>query len=192
MRSGRVRCWIPLLVAAGLVVASCGDDTTDQVGAGDPSERSTTTTSDVESEPGRVFADLPHACALVEPAEVEALIGPADEDGIEGRALDGARYTQCFWDGHDGITMIGVSVVATRARYDLHASTLPDFEPLDGLGDEALAAPGVSSETRGATGGRTVSIRIGEVSVVVALRYEDVTPVDEVRPLAESVVSRLA
>ena len=193
MTSRRVRPWIPLFAAALLLVAACSDDRSDDPGGGDGADGATTTTS--ESEPDEdaapVFADLPHACELVEPDEVEALIGPADEEGIEGRALDGARYTQCFWDGHDGTTMIGVSIVDTRARYDMHASTLPEFEPLADLGDEALAAPGVSSETGGATGGRTVSIRVGDISVVVALRYEGVTPVEEVRPLAESVVSRL-
>jgi hypothetical protein len=181
-RLGRRSPVIVVVMVAAL--GSCGSD--DTVAQGRP-----TTTEAPTHEPGApAEAELPSACDLVEDAEVEALIGPAEPELIEGRAIDGVEYSQCFWDGEDGVTMVGVTVVDTRARYDLHVQSSMNPEPVDGLGDEALMAPGVSSETRGATGGRTVSMRFGEQTLMVSVRLDDQTLPENVLPLAELVAAR--
>lgn len=105
-------------------------------------------------------------------------------------AIDGLSYSQCFWEDAEGNQMIGVGVVETTDRFDMHVGNMPSYEELPGLGDEAIAFPGVSSETRGATGGRTISISVDDRTVTVSLRLDGETPVDAVTPLAEAVLAR--
>lgn len=135
--------------------------------------------------------DLPDSCELLTAEEVEALIGSATPEGEDDVAIDGVAYSQCFWEDADGEELIGVGVVDTTARYDMHAENMPTQEDVAGLGDEAIAFPGISSETRGATGGRTISISVDGRTVVVSLRLLGETPVDTVVPLAEAVLSRM-
>jgi hypothetical protein len=188
-RARALRFLLFVVVPAALLVSGCGDDTSADADGQSPQPGTETTAAG--AEPAAEFADLPHACDVVPPEEVELIIGHADQEALADRALDGAHYTQCIWDEPNSSSLIAVSIVDTAARFELHQRVLPDFEVVEGLGDEALVAPGVSSETRGATGGYTVSIRRGATTVVVALRYEGVTPADHAIDLARSVVDRL-
>jgi len=156
----------------GVDDADDADDTEGSEGSGDES----------------ADAEIPDACTLVEPAEVEELIGAAEPEGENDVAIDGLRYSQCSWENDDGLFI--VAVVEGRDRYDLHTQNLPG-EPLDGVGDEALTAPGVSSETKGATGGRTISALVGGRTLVVALRVEGQTTVEMVAPIATTIAGRL-
>lgn len=200
---------VTLVAVASLLFAACGDDTDD--GAGDDvSTDSAAVTDDTTAVADETIADddettdagtvddeasdevaaggVPDACSLVEPAEVEALIGAAEPVGETDTAIDGFAYSQCNWENDDGLFL--VAVIEGAERYESHQDNLPG-EPLAGVGDEALTAPGVSSETMGATGGRTISALVGGRTLVVALRVPGETTVELVQPIAATVADRL-
>lgn len=196
---------VAILLSMGvLFVAGCGDDDTSAAdpSSPDPSIESTTAdggdTGNGDSSSAEEAAgdeptgeDLPDACGLVDQAEVEALIGPAAIENEAGQTLDGLDFNQCVWESDESGQLIGVALTSTTTRFESHLDNLPG-DPVDGLGDDAITAGGVSLETTGATGGRTISMANGDRTVVVALRLDGQTTLDAVRPLAESVLANLA
>ena len=193
-----------VVAVASLLLAACGGDDADD-GAEDVSTDTTAavaadanddTTDDGTTDAGTVddetsdeaAAGVPDACSLVEPSEVEALIGAAEPVGETDTAIDGFAYSQCNWENDDGLFL--VAVIEGPTRYESHQDNLAG-EPLDGVGDEALTAPGVSSETMGATGGRTISALVDGTTLVVALKVPGETSIDLVQPIATTVADRL-
>jgi hypothetical protein len=187
-------------LAAALLLAACGGDDggAEEGTTAPPAETSTSaevetsTTAeepeDAEPDDGEEAGAIPDACSLVEPAEVEALVGAAEPEGETETAIDGLEYSQCIWETDDA--MLVVAVVEGEDRFAMHGENLP-AEPLEGVGDEAITAPGVSSETRGATGGRTISALVDGNTLVVALRVPGETSIDLVAPIATTIAGRL-
>lgn len=216
MTSFTVRRALAIILCLGVfVAAACGGD--DDPASPDPSGESTTSTDaatpgetgdadaaddddadgdatadddDAEgSSDDDATADLPDACDLLDGADVEALIGPAVTESDSGQTLDGLAFSECVWS-NETRQMVGVALTSTTTRFDSHVANIGG-DPVDGLGDEAITMGGVSLETTGATGGRTISMAVGDRTVVVGLRVEGQTTVDMVRPLAESVLASL-
>ena len=131
---------------------------------------------------------VPDACDLLDAAEVEPFVGVVEPESEAGTSIDLLAYSQCEWETDDALVVL--AIVGGAERFETHRDNLPG-EPVEGLGDEALTFPGVSSETRGGSGGRTISVRVGDRTLVVALRIEGETTVDLVRPLAEAALGRL-
>lgn len=190
---------VVLLLALG---ASCGgDDGTSDEDAGSsttvPAEAAPTTvsteappTTATTGDPGseEESGALPSACDLVDPTALPADLAAASPESDDGTSIDGLGYSQCTWESEE--TLLVVAVVDGPERYEMHVENLPG-EPLDGVGDEAITAPGISSETRGASGGRTVSALVGDRTLVVALRLDGETTPADVLPFASAAVERL-
>lgn len=201
MSRTRTRTRTAALVAialAPLLLGACGDEddsaTTSTTAPADPAAGDgpdADADGGADEDDGEAGAEgaVPDACTLVEPAEVEALVG--DATGTEERdvALDGLEYSQCTWENEE--SMLIVAVVGGPERHEMHQDTLPG-DPLEGVGDQAITAPGVSSETTGATGGRTISALVDDRTLVVALKVPGQTTVDLVAPIATTVADRLA
>lgn len=174
---------------APLLLGACGDD--DDSAATSPTTADDPAADDGTDDDGEAAdgGSVPDACTLVEPAEVEALIGAATGEEERDVALDGLEFSQCTWETEE--SMLIVAVVDGPERHEMHQDTLPG-EPLEGVGDQAITAPGVSSETTGATGGRTISALVGDLTLVVALKVPGETTVDLVAPIAATVADRVA
>lgn len=192
---------VAVLVTLGLMlVAGCGDDdsSSSDPASPDPSVEPTPADDDPADdhsadEAGQEHAaggELPDACGLLDQAEIEALIGPAVSEREEGQTLDGLNFSQCVWENDDSGQLVGMALTTTTTRFDSHVDNLSG-DPVAGLGDDAVTMGGVSLETTGATGGRTISIAHGDRTVVVGLRIDGQTTVDMVRPLADSVLAAL-
>ena len=149
-----------VLLAAGFgLTIGCGDDDGD---AGKASTAPAETSQRTQSA-GRAQ----DACGLLTSAEVAAqLRGRATRERKSGSSLDGHPFSQCRWTA--GKRKIGVVVVASTARYETQRK-LAGGQRTGGLGDAAVAREGTSLETTGGTGGRTVAIKDGDRSLVVAL-----------------------
>lgn len=143
---------------------------------------------------GATDGELPDACGLLEGAEVEALIGLATEDPEEGVAVDGVAYRQCAWRSVADSSLVVVAVVEGTERHEMHREVMASAngEPEEGIGERAFTSGGVSSETFGATGGRTISAVVDGRTLVVALKLQGETTLDLVAPLATTVAERLA
>lgn len=186
-RVAMLRRWTTLVVVAVLAAAllGCGDDEeSDEVTA----VTDDTGTGDTGDETGDGGGELPDACGLLEAAELEPVVGSVEPEAERDTSIDGLDYRQCTWESAD--TLLIVAVVDGSERFETHVANLGG-EPVDGVGDEALVATGMSSETRGGTGGRTISARVGDRTVVVALRLPGETPTDAVLPLAQAVAGRV-
>jgi hypothetical protein len=190
---------LALVICLGaLALSGCGDDSVEEVEDGatsttvaqtdpaDETEDESDDGSDAEPDGG----GLPDACGLLDADEVEALIGPATAEADGGTTIDMLNFDECIFEADEGRGIVGVAITSSRSRYDMHVERL-DGEAVDGLGDEAFMAVGMSLETKGATGGRTVSMLVDGRTVVVALRIEGDTPPEVARTLAESVLTRL-
>lgn len=203
------------LVLAALLAGCGGDDADSDAGAGDTSSVDVTdqdqeaddatgsgdgTGSDdgtgsedeadeADEQGGETAAAIPDACTLVDDAELGALVPGAEPEPEEGTAIDGLDYSQCTWETEE--TTLIVAVVEGSTRFEMHQDHLQG-EPLDGVGEDALVATGVSSETRGDTGGRTVSALVDGNTLSVALRLTGQTTNEDVVPLATAVVERAA
>lgn len=190
MSRARSLALVPLAIAV-LFLPACGDDgdgtSSDTTAAAPPGETTTSSESD-ETTASVESVAIPDACTLVEPSEVEALVGPAEQEAEIDVALDGLDYSQCTWEGDVGLFI--VAVVEGPDRYETHTANLSG-DPVDGIGDEAITAGGVSSETRGATGGRTISALVGGNTLVVALKVDGQTSLEMVAPIATTVAERL-
>jgi hypothetical protein len=162
----------PLALVLAALATGCGDDDS---GSDEPAPR----------------AAASDACELLTDAEIAVRLGGAAEP-IErgGRTLDDFALSQCRWERGDA--RIGVAVVGSAERYRQHERR--DLgEPVTGLGEAALVERGTSLEDRGGTGGRTVFVRDGDRTLVVALdlgRQQEVTA-DAVVELARSAHERL-
>lgn len=193
IRPSAARRLVAVLLSVGVVVlAACGDDESSTPGTSAPntSHESTTTGEEAGDDQSANEVALPDSCGLLDQGEVEALIGPGVTKNEAGQTLDGLEFNQCVWEHDESGQLIGVVLTTTTTRYESHVDNLP-VEAVEGLGDEAVTMGGVSLETTGATGGRTISIADGGRTVVVALRLDGQTTLDAVRPLAESVLARL-
>ncbi len=192
IRLTAVRRILAVVLSLGvLFLVGCSDDdaastdaTSSELPAGIDSDDDATETTTAADD-----VALPDACGLVDEADIEALIGPAGNELEVGETLDGLAFSQCVWE-NDTRQMVGVALTTSTARFASHLENLPG-EPVEGLGFQAITVGGVSLETTGATGGRTISISDGDRTVVVALRLEGQTTLDAVRPLAESVLANL-
>lgn len=190
------------LVLAALLAGCGGDDAESDAGSGDTSSVDVTDAQDQEADAGdqtdetddadagdQTAAAIPDACGLVDAAELDALVPGAEPEADDGTAIDGLDYSQCTWETEE--TTLIVAVVEGSTRFEMHQDHLQG-EPLDGVGEDALVAPGVSSETTGATGGRTVSALVDGNTLSVALRLTGQTTNEDVVPLATAVVERAA
>lgn len=194
----RPRALALLLVLLLVLGAACGgDDADDGAEPGDAPETTSSTAPPDEEEPVEEEPDeeepasdgaLPAACDLVDPAALPDGLAAVTPEADDDTAIDGLDYSQCTWESED--VLLVVAVIDGPARYEMHAENLPG-EPLSGVGDEAITAPGISSETRGGSGGRTVSALVGDRTLVVALRLEGETTPDDVVPLATAAVDRM-
>jgi len=132
--------------------------------------------------------------ALTDPQVGEQIGADFQSRSDSGKALDGFRFEECTWESPAG-GKITVGVVSSAARYTSIERALrgaPGLERVDGVGDEAFTASGFSSEERGGTGGRTVYIRDGERTVLVALDPgEGETPPARVVGLAKDALDGL-
>lgn len=187
-----------LAVTLAVPAAACGND-------GEPTAATgtTTTTAPTTATTATTASDgdatttaapagaTPDPCTLVAAAEVEAVAGlGATAAAEDGESIDGLAFRQCVWEAEATSSLVAVAVVEGADRYEQHAERGLG-EPVDGLGDEALVEAGVSLETHGATGGRTVVVLDGDRTVSVAVKRQGETPVDEVVTLAASVLDRL-
>ncbi|MBK5222106.1 MAG: hypothetical protein JJE52_04370 [Acidimicrobiia bacterium] len=198
-RRHQLSALIAMTILSIAMLVACGDDRSEQgaatptndASAGSTSESTAQDDVDDDTEPGDDTdpgdGELPDACSLLDPAELSPLVGDVEPEAESGTAIDMLDFSQCAWETDD--TMVVVAVRDGPARYEMHRDNLPS-EPVDGLGDEAVTMAGVSSETVGATGGRTVSALVGGRTVVVALRIEGQTTLDVVRPLAQAAIER--
>lgn len=183
------------LAAAALLLGACGDDDVDTSGttvapADDAATDDSSDGADGTDGSAGGSGEVPDACGLVEAAEVEALIGEAASPESEADvAIDGLAYSQCSWETADALFV--VAVVEGTDRHEMHRE-IPNAEDVDGVGDRAITAGGVSSETMGATGGRTISAEVDGSTLVVALKVQGQTTVDLVAPIATTVAERLA
>jgi hypothetical protein len=190
-----------VICLGAVALSGCGDDA-DGDGAdpdvadtavGEVDGAATSTTAGAAGDDGDDEPDgggLPDACGLLDADEFEALIGPATAEADGGTTIDMLNFDECIFEADEGRGIVGVAITSSRSRYDMHVERL-DGEAVDGLGDEAFMAVGMSLETKGATGGRTVSMLVDGRTVVVALRIEGDTPPEVARTLAESVLTRL-
>lgn len=209
----------PLAVVA-LALSACGDDSDDALdsapetvsadapaddGADEGDDESADDGADgspdangdgasADGSGGATDGELPDACGLLEGAEVEALIGLATEDPEEGVAVDGVAYRQCAWRSVADSSLVVVAVVEGTERHEMHREVMASAngEPEEGIGERAFTSGGVSSETFGATGGRTISAVVDGRTLVVALKLQGETTLDVVAPLATTVAERLA
>jgi hypothetical protein len=191
------------VIALALPVSACGDDGDDEVelgeaaedvgDAGEPSDGGTGggEADDGDSAPG----ELPDCSALIPRDELGELLGLTEMQKTEEEAVDGLAFSECVWETDD-VALAGVAVVESSARYDQRVELAEDeflMEPefVDGLGDGAVVAVGVSLETFAATGGRTATVLADGYSVEIALRLDPRTSTDDVVALAEIVLDRM-
>jgi hypothetical protein len=188
------------LVAASLA-AGCGGDDDDGVfeeGSG-PRETVTETQDGTtgtepsgggQGEESGGAASVPDACELLPDAEVAKLLGSVPKpEKKDGQTLDEFPLSQCVWE--EGKAGVAVAVVGSTQRYRQHEQRGVG-EPVKGLGEAALVEPGTSLEDRGGTRGRTLFVRDGDRTLVVALNGGDRdVSVDAIVDLARDVHARL-
>ncbi len=150
------------MLIAGIALASCGDDD-----GGEASQASTPPAPAATAPTTTGAGEVADACKLLTDAEVTQQLGNgAKRERKAGTSLDEHPFTQCRWTA--GKKEIGVVVIATTARFETH-SKLAGGSTVSGLGDAATVRRGTSLETRGGTGGRTVTVKDGGRTLVVAL-----------------------
>ncbi len=191
---------IAVALAIAALASGCGDDDEGVFEEGSGPVETTTTTTDASTDTGAATetdgrdggapgASAPNACELLPEDRVKALIGAASKpEEKDGQTLDGFPLSQCVWER--GEAGVAVAVVGSPERYLQHKKRGGDA--VEDLGDAALVERGTSLEDRGGTGGRTVFVRDGERTLVVALNTgERETSVDAAVDLAREVHGRL-
>ena len=166
-----------------------GDTADGDTADGDAPESDGDAAGPADSDGGESAGAIPDACTLVDAADVEALVPGATPEAETSMSLDALEYSQCEWESGDALLI--VNVVEGPNRFEMHRDHLRG-EAIDGLGDDALVAEGISSETRGSTDGLTVSSLVDGNTLVVALKLDRDTTQDDVVPLATTAAERLA
>ena len=147
------------------------------------------------------FESAASDCGVVPDPEVECETLVTDD---EATALLGGELSEtqtgtsgCAWVGPEteagDSNSLAVEVYSSRFAYERLTGQLAGVgEPVAGLGDEAVALEGFSSQTLGSTCGRTVVALLGERTLQVALCLGD-TPVtiDQVVAVAQQAAGRL-
>lgn len=111
---------------------------------------------------------------------------------IDGPIPGFAGGTSCRWEAADG-GEIAVTV-AGSSYYDQVAGAYTGVTTttMSGLGDQAFVADGFNYAAGGATSGRSLFIRTGDRTVVVALNLTNPQPTDQqLTELAEAVIASL-
>lgn len=111
---------------------------------------------------------------------------------IDGPIPGFAGGTSCRWEAADG-GEIAVTV-AGSSYYDqvVSAYTGVTTTTVTGLGDQAFVADGFNDAAGGGTSGRSLFVRTGDRTVVVALNLTDQQPTDQqLTELADAVIASL-
>lgn len=129
-------------------------------------------------------------CELIDDATVESVVG--QEAQVEGPEPGFAGGTSCVWEGVDG-SRLAVSV-ADASYYEQVAGAYDHAakEAVTGVGDEAFVADGFNYASGGGTSGRSLFVKSGDRTVVVAIDHDgDVVATADLRDLADDVLKKL-
>jgi len=154
-----------------------------------------------DAAPSEAFEELVAACG----EQVTGGVDPCDLLGGDtitsvvgsGPTVDGpqsgfAGGVSCVWEGDDGSEL--AVTVAAASYYDQvsDAYEASGVEQVSGLGDEAFVADGFNYAAGGGTSGRSLFVKTGERTVVVAVDPADGEPTnDQLSTLAEEVLGGL-
>jgi hypothetical protein len=180
-------------VAALAIAAALGVSCTEQ---SDPVAGATTTTTaavtDVPVSRGGAAGgdDEADVCSVLDD---ETVGGMLEAGGRQSGAQFGARY--CLWENETERLALTVGGAGYFEQVRRGTAESGSVEPVAGLGDEAFFLDAFNYAGGGGTAGRSILVRSGDRTVVVAVRPADKDADDpsggQLRNLADEVLRRL-